>query len=333
MPKLSIVVPVYNVALFIRECLDSIKRQSFRDWECMLVDDGSTDSSGDICREFCAKDPRFRYFYQENSGVSSARNRGIERATGEFLTFVDPDDVLSRNFYEILFETQKKYDADVVEGATIDITESGEIGPIYRSSNFVNEAFGEQIFFFSGARDIVARGKDEVVKQILLNTFNCLSWNKIYRLSLWAGARYPENLSLGEDMAVVIGVVTKANVAATAPGAVYYYRDRHTSLLHSNVNAERLQEDLQGSAIMREQLLEIAPDRQEDIRALKLQYDIGCINQFVKQRKGGSRLAAFQKALSYMEEYKGIENPFHMVGAFYKDFVNVFLESDLEGKL
>lgn len=93
MPKFSIIVPVYNVAPWLRECLDSVSAQSFTDWECLCVDDGSTDGSGAILDEYAAKDARFRVIHQENRGVSAARNAALERATGEWIGFLDGDDI------------------------------------------------------------------------------------------------------------------------------------------------------------------------------------------------------------------------------------------------
>lgn len=92
MPKVSIIVPVYNVEKFLRKCLDSISAQTLADWECLLIDDGSTDNSGVICDEYAKRDDRIKVFHKENGGVSSARNYGIEKAIGDWITFVDSDD-------------------------------------------------------------------------------------------------------------------------------------------------------------------------------------------------------------------------------------------------
>ena len=94
-PFFSIIIPVYNVAPYLRECLDSVKNQTFADWEAICVDDGSTDGSGAILDEYGAKDNRFKVIHQKNEGVSSARNRGLEQATGEWILFLDADDVLN----------------------------------------------------------------------------------------------------------------------------------------------------------------------------------------------------------------------------------------------
>lgn len=91
-PKISVIVPVYNVEKFLRRCIDSILAQTFTDFELLLIDDGSKDKSGEICDEYAAKDARIRVFHKQNGGVSSARNLGIDKAQGEWVYFVDSDD-------------------------------------------------------------------------------------------------------------------------------------------------------------------------------------------------------------------------------------------------
>ena len=99
----SIIIPVYNSEKAIRRCLDSILAQTMTDYECLLIDDGSTDSSGRICDEYAAKDNRFRVFHKENGGVSSARNVGLDNAKGDWITFVDSDDSVEESFLESLY--------------------------------------------------------------------------------------------------------------------------------------------------------------------------------------------------------------------------------------
>lgn len=102
LPKISIIVPVYNVEKYLRCCLDSIVAQTFTDWECICVDDGSPDNSGKILDEYAAKDNRFVIIHKENGGVSSARNAGLDIARGEYITFCDSDDWIESNTYETL---------------------------------------------------------------------------------------------------------------------------------------------------------------------------------------------------------------------------------------
>ena len=113
-PLLSVIVPVYRVETYLPKCLDSLVGQTYADLEIILVDDGSPDRSGAICDEYAARDSRIVVIHQENRGASQARNAGLDRATGEFVAFVDSDDYLDFSMYENLMKAVVEYDADIV---------------------------------------------------------------------------------------------------------------------------------------------------------------------------------------------------------------------------
>lgn len=115
MPKVSIIVPVYKVEQYIRECLDSIKQQTFTDWECLLIDDGSPDNSGKICDEYAQADARFRVFHVANGGVSRARNIGLDNMIGEWVMFVDSDDAIAVNTLEECLNQAVKNKLDILQ--------------------------------------------------------------------------------------------------------------------------------------------------------------------------------------------------------------------------
>ena len=110
---ISIIVPIYNVENYLRQCLDSIMNQTYQNFECLLINDGSPDNSADICREYVSKDSRFRYFEKENGGVSSARNLGIEHSKGEYITFIDSDDWVESDYLEVLYRALLEEQADI----------------------------------------------------------------------------------------------------------------------------------------------------------------------------------------------------------------------------
>lgn len=114
-PKISVIVPVYNVERYLRKCLDSIIAQTFSDWECICVDDGSPDNSGKILDEYAAKDKRFVIIHKENGGVSSARNAGLDMARGEYITFCDSDDWIDPATYYTAYMQAKAKHADIVQ--------------------------------------------------------------------------------------------------------------------------------------------------------------------------------------------------------------------------
>lgn len=112
--KISVIIPIYNVEPYLRQCLDSVVNQTYQNIEIILVDDGSTDNCGAICDEYAQKDDRIVVIHRKNGGVSAARNDGIDRATGEWVAFVDPDDWLDVNFYECLFDAMRDQNIDIL---------------------------------------------------------------------------------------------------------------------------------------------------------------------------------------------------------------------------
>ena len=111
---ISIVVPIYNVEKYLRQCLDSILDQTYEHFECLLINDGSPDNSADICKEYVDKDARFHYFEKENGGLASARNFGIKYSKGKYITFIDSDDWVESDYLEVLYSKIKEYNTDFV---------------------------------------------------------------------------------------------------------------------------------------------------------------------------------------------------------------------------
>ena len=112
--QISIIIPIYKVEKYLRECLESIKTQNFQDYEVLMINDGSPDNSEVICKEFAAGDARFKYIRQENQGVSAARNKGLSQARGKYVYFMDPDDTFSPDFLEALYNEAEAGGADIV---------------------------------------------------------------------------------------------------------------------------------------------------------------------------------------------------------------------------
>lgn len=184
MPVLSVIVPVYNVEPYIYRCLDSIRHQTFCDFEVILVDDGSTDRSGNICDEYAIIDKRFRVLHQKNKGAASARIAGISLAAGEYITFVDSDDWLEPSMYGALMQS-------MLSNSEIDICVSG----------FVQE---DSLGHLNYMVDTVAEQDFSAEKALiyLLKTrfFSVSLCNKIYKMSLFIDLSMPI-LTYGEDLA------------------------------------------------------------------------------------------------------------------------------------
>lgn len=275
-PQLSIILPIFDVGRWLPECLDSIQAQTFMDWEAILVDDGSRDFSGIICDSFARRDSRFKVIHQRNSGVSAARNAGIEAATAPLLGFIDPDDFISPNYFSELISEMQRIDADVSVCAYYYADESGGTNPVYEYVGRL-EAAAKRL---PDNAEMLDNGA--VIRGVYNNTFSCVSWGKVFKRELWGDARFPVGVDLGEDMMTVPGVIIKANRAVCAPEAIYYYRQRKKSLLHGTVSEERYLKDLAASSAMLEQLCSYSPENRDNFQLLKLLYDTGCLSSYLQ---------------------------------------------------
>ena len=210
---ISVIVPVYNVAQFLDDCLTSIINQSYKDIEIILVDDGSTDKSGEICDTFAAQDGRIRVIHKKNGGLSSARNVGLGVAKGNFVVFVDSDDYLNHEMIT------KLYDAVMSTKAEIACCD-------YTSLEFNNDSHSEI--------EVLNR-KDAISTLFDDYGFQCFAWNKIYQRSLFENIRYPEG-KLFEDIATTYQLLKKVDRVAYVKDKLYYYRQRTNSITKTKFN-------------------------------------------------------------------------------------------------
>lgn len=216
-PLVSIIVPVYNAEKYIRECLDSIMAQTYTNLECLIIQDGSTDNSMEICREYVRVDARIRLFEQENRGLSAARNRGLDNMRGEYLTFVDADDCLSKNFLEITMRMMMENAADIVvvddkkfknvKGKEPELKE-------YQSYSFT----GRQILQMTGER---------------FQHFFVPAWAKLYRRDIFCDMRFDEG-KIHEDAFIFHRIYGKAKKICFVDEKLYYYRLSEESLTRIN---------------------------------------------------------------------------------------------------
>lgn len=237
----SIVVPVYNVEKHIDKCVESLLHQTFSDIEIILVDDGSGDSSGKKCDDYAEKDSRVLVIHQENHGVSAARNRGIEKAQGEWLLFVDGDDYAEPRFVECL------YNEIVSSGADISMC-----------NYFSRDEEGNKISRSSHSFVSAMSALDNVDTLLLFEnkqygTFFDVLWNKIYKKNLFDGIRFPEGVSLVEDISIIPDLYYRVKKVTIIEDAVYNYVYREGSLSNGTYNKN---EDYRLRRPMMEQRLE-----------------------------------------------------------------------------
>ncbi len=223
-PRISVVVPFYNNGDVLSDCLQSIASQTFGDLEVIMVDDGSTDNGGEIARKWAESDPRFTLVHSQHRGPGGARNRGVEQARGEFLAFVDGDDMLPPYAYEVLLHTLESSGSDFVSGAVNQIsTARVRPSPLH-------------------ARAIKGRRIGTHVTRTPQLLYDITCWNKLFRRSFWdAHALYYPEQMVWED----VQLMTRAHVLAKAvdviPDYVYYWREREAGAFSITQNRADIQ--------------------------------------------------------------------------------------------
>lgn len=223
MPKVSVVVPVYNVKDYLSKCFDSILAQTITDFELIIVDDGSTDISGNICDEYEKKDSRITVIHQENAGLGGARNTGLKKASGKYILFVDSDDYIEPDLLKITLNKAYGTNADIVVFDYRTVNDKGDTLHIF------NEGFNTDKIFFPQ--------KD---KQVLLVTSSAC--NKLYKTELFekGGILYPSKVWY-EDLRTTPKLFAIAEKVVFTDDILYNYFVREGSIMQSG-NAERNRE-------------------------------------------------------------------------------------------
>ena len=226
MPKLSVIVPVYNVEQYIHKCVASILSQTFADFELILVNDGSPDNCDKICDEYASKDNRVKVIHKKNGGVSEARNVGLDAATGEYISFIDPDDWIDKNMYEQTLAYMADNDLDIV---CFDVEE------VRTSKSFVRYKYDSNKSFTSR----------EALYEILIDGIDNSPCNKIYKKYTWEGVRFPVGRRF-EDVATIYKTFYNANKIGYMRKAYYHYFRREGSAIALSFDAQRRSENFIG---------------------------------------------------------------------------------------
>lgn len=216
-PKISVIIPVFNVEKYLTRCLESVLGQTYRELDVILVDDGSTDNSGTICDRY-ASDSRVTVIHKENGGVSSARNAGIDAARGEYIGFVDPDDYLAEDMYEYLYRLIQSNDADISQCGIYDCYADRTDMPAEP------ECF--EITDRTAAMRLLLEAKVTSMHMV----------NKLYRAELLREVRF-RDFSVAEDALFLTELMQEANRIVLTNRPKYYYYHRPDSLTSSSVNA------------------------------------------------------------------------------------------------
>ena len=235
---ISVIIPVYNVENYLEECLKSVQTQTYTNIEVILVNDGSTDKSKLICERYCKEDRRFQLLNQENQGLSAARNNGVASSTGEFIAFVDSDDIILPNYLETLIH----YMTD-----EIDIVESQFT---LSKKEFLDERFKELTILFEG-------NSQEAVKIFPKHVLNVNAVIKLYRRSIVEAVPYIDGV-IFEDVYCGIGMLKYIRKIIKIDYKGYYYRQHQASIMHRTFTPKNL--DI---FTVSDQLIDLYSDREE----------------------------------------------------------------------
>ena len=227
---ISIIVPAYNVEKFIAKCIESITIQTFTNFELILVDDGSTDTTGEICNSFAQTDDRIKVVHQDNKGLVNARKSGLRMALGKYVLYIDGDDYIESDYCELLIKETDNFDADIVIGGYIRnyrgrMITVNNILPAGRYENEAIEKIWEKMIFTG---------------DFFLHGISTYSWGKLFKREILLPIQMsiPSNITIGEDAACVYPFISKSSKLVITTASNYHYVQHQSSMLKSFSNVK-----------------------------------------------------------------------------------------------
>lgn len=221
---ISVIIPVYNVEDYLHYAIESLEKQTYKNFEIILVNDGSTDDSGKLCDEYSGKHSNVRVFHKENGGLSDARNFGIQKAQGEFITFLDPDDYLETYSLELLAGIQEMHDCDII---------STRVKPTELYNIYSNHSVTEDDF-----KNVIVMDRDIFLEEAFYDKVATVSsCGKLYRKSILE-IHFPKG-RIYEDLYIVSEHVAKANKIVHTPLQIYNYFKRQGSIVNSKFTSKQ----------------------------------------------------------------------------------------------
>lgn len=223
-PKVSVIVPIYKVENYLQQCIDSICKQTYSFLEIILVDDGTPDRCGIICDENLMADNRIFVIHKENGGLSSARNAGLDIATGEYIAFVDADDTVHPKFIEVLVSLCEQYNCDIAQCDFLTIDEQSLKLPLN---------LPQSLIFYNGRQALneMCTEKNDVKYSVV--------WNKVYKRELFCDIRFPLG-RIHEDEFISYKIIWKAEKIVITNQYMYYYLQRSGSIMKEKYSKKRL---------------------------------------------------------------------------------------------
>lgn len=244
---ISVILPVYNVEKYLDKCLNSLINQTYQNLEIILVDDGSPDNSGKICDDWTTKDSRIKVIHKENGGVSSARNLGLDTATGNYITFLDPDDYVDLQMYEKMLSAIHAQNADMAMCGMTNVYELNGLEEIVVEENLPNININSQTYLLLNNK--FRKNGVLYTDTIMGSVCRCL-FNK----SLISTTRF-EKVMICEDLVFVSDIFKKNPLIAVVNEHLYYYLQRPTSALHS-INLKKIESRLEAIELLYNRLNE-----------------------------------------------------------------------------
>lgn len=229
---ISIIVPVYNIKRYVEKCVKSILNQTYKDTELLLIDDGSTDGSSELCEQLAQSDSRIRVIHKKNGGLSDARNVGLKEAKGEYIGFVDGDDYIHPQMYEILLKQMVEQQADMVycDFETVHIEQA-------KGDKKQDTAEAGHVLVDTNINIMEA---DDVLRLVTnLYTKDIVAWNKLYRREILEDLLFEKN-RLHEDLWMIPYISLKCKRVVYVDVKCYYYVEREGSITTSNVTTKRM---------------------------------------------------------------------------------------------
>ncbi|MBQ8210016.1 MAG: glycosyltransferase [Clostridia bacterium] len=240
LPRISVIVPIYNVEKFLPKCIESLITQSYENLEIILVDDGAKDSSGTICDEYAGKDSRIKVIHKENAGVAEARNTGMANMTGEYFCFVDGDDNVHPDYVKTMYSLICEYNADIAMCAYVFKWTDG------REWKTRNAEFPETHIFSH-------TGKDALINMLYSNIYTPSCCCKLFNRQNCI-FRFPSHF-IGEDMLAGVEYLLSANKVALVNKSLYYYMQHNESVMHS-INPDKIYDIVKSG----DEILKLIPD-------------------------------------------------------------------------
>ena len=217
---ISVVVPIYNCEQYIEKCLDSIINQKFKDFQIILIDDGSKDNSGNICERYAKIDERITVVHQKNCGVSETRKRGLEISDSEFVAFIDSDDYIKEDYLYNLYNNIKNSNADFVCCNSIDVGEKLPKNFIIDKDEIINDKVSLMNDYFHGKR------------------YAYCIWGKLFKRSIFKNIEFPK-MKYAEDTCIILNLFMKCDTIALMSYNGYYYVQREQSATFSGNNLQK----------------------------------------------------------------------------------------------